>query len=62
MSEAKNLEDYKAKVRSCLTNGCNLTETAAEQLMKDYADDFQECFEENWSPGAMAAGMSTNLL
>ena len=62
MSEAKNLREYKEKVRDYLLNVNKLSEAATNRLMKRYEDDFQECFAENWSVSGMVGGMVSNLL
>ena len=57
MPEQMSLEDYKQKVRECLTKNYKHTVQENERLMKLYEDDFQEFLSDRWEPSVAATAM-----
>ena len=60
--EVISFEDYKKRVYDCLIKYQNYTMQEANDLMKEYEDDFPEFYEDNWDPTAVACGMATRYL
>ena len=53
-----SLEDYKQKVKECLTKKYNCTTTEVNRLMTEYENDFQEALNVfSWAPMTMALAM-----
>lgn len=58
MTQKMSLEDYKLKVKECLTKKYNCTTLEANRLMTEYENDFQEALNDfSWPPMTMALAM-----
>ncbi len=60
--ETISMEDYKKLVCDCLIKYQNYSMQEANDLMKEYEEDFPEFYEDNWPPGAVACGMAMRYL
>ena len=60
--EVISFEDYKKLVYDCLLKYQNYTMQEANNLMKEYEDDFPEFYEDNCKPEVAACGMATRYL
>ena len=62
LKEVISLEDYKKQVYDCLLKFQHYTIQEAENLMKEYEEDFPEFYEDNWPPGTVACGIAMRYL
>ena len=60
--ETISMEEYKKLVFDCLMKKQNYTTQSANELMKEYEEDFPEFYEDNWDPGAVACGIAMRYL
>lgn len=62
MKEQMSLESYKQKVRDYMIKTLKVSTTVANNVMKEYADDFQEFLKSKLKVPAVATGMLQHLL
>lgn len=62
MKEQMSLESYKQKVKDYMIKTLKVSTTVANNVMKEYADDFQEFLKSKLKVPAVATGMLQHLL